>query len=376
MEGVRESSRARGMRDHEIWDVDPTLAGMVEETLSSYNAPRTHASYDSMTRQYVNFCAPRGVVPFPVDPVWLVAFMNWMIHFITVQSLKAYLSGIKASSLDAGHKWTLDGDYMVRRTLRSLKRKWGMAGKAMKVPLSLSTLRRMFAVLHGWPTPEDMCHNDRLFVAASLIGTIGFLRGGEFLMVAGKGARPLLKGAQVVIKLMGGAMAVVVSVVQPKARWWLRSVDVPCFVPESGGWMDPVFWLQSYRDLSTVRLAAHLPAFLMGSGQPLSRAWMVDRSVFLLRMANINVIDKTGKPVPVRASSWRAGGVASAKPAGISDALIMAMGRWSSNAWTSYSFSSLQDLQGAVGSMRRAAELVEPRRPVWVGKSDDFEILE
>ena len=93
-------------------------------------------------------------------------------------------------------------------------------------------------------------------------------------------------------------------------------------------------------------------------------------------MANINVIDKTGKPVPVRASSWRAGGVASAKAAGISDALIMAMGRWSSNAWTSYSFSSLQDLQGAVGSMRRAAELVEPRRPVWVGKSDDFEILE
>ena len=52
------------------------LAGRVANSLDNYNAPSTHAYYDSATKQYVDFCKSRGIPPFPVDALWLAAWMN------------------------------------------------------------------------------------------------------------------------------------------------------------------------------------------------------------------------------------------------------------------------------------------------------------
>ena len=54
--------------------------------------------------------------------------------------------------------------------------------------------------------------------------------------------------------------------------------------------------------------------------------------------------------------SWRSGGVQTARQAGISDPVIMAMGRWSTIAWERYSVASLKDLQGAAERMWAEAE--------------------
>ena len=62
-----------------------------------------------------------------------------------------------------------------------------------------------------------------------------------------------------------------------------------------------------------------------------------------------------GKPVHAKASSWRAGGVQSAKQAGLNEVMIKALGRWASSAWGNYMFASLEDLRKAVGSMWSAA---------------------
>ena len=139
--------------------------------------------------------------------------------------------------------------------------------------------------------------------------------------------------------------------------------------------MDPVYWLQEYRRLSLVPLSDEMPAFQMGDGKALSRDYMVSRSSHFLSLAGIAIIDRTGAKVNVKASSWRAGGVESAKLANISDSLIMTMGRWTSIAWTSYSFASLRDLQLSAGSMWKAAQEVRPRRPVWLGRSGVADIF-
>jgi hypothetical protein len=80
------------------------------------------------------------------------------------------------------------------------------------------------------------------------------------------------------------------------------------------------------------------------------------RTRALLRAAGILLFDSLGRAVFLRASSWRCGGVESAKAAGISDSLIMTMGRWSSNAWLAYSsVASPLDFQGATAQMWAAA---------------------
>ena len=78
---------------------------------------------------------------------------------------------------------------------------------------------------------------------------------------------------------------------------------------------------------------------------------MLSKCADLLSKANIAIMDSVGSPVAVRASSWRAGGVQSAKEAGVSDALIQTMGRWASVAWFNYHFSTQQDIQRAAHLM-------------------------
>ena len=98
-------------------------------------------------------------------------------------------------------------------------------------------------------------------------------------------------------------------------------------------------------------------AFKLSCGSTLSKAWMLRRSAELLKKAGVKLVDASGRAVPMRASSWRAGGVQSAKLAGISDALIQALGRWSSVAWINYHFSSQKDFKMAASSMWRAGRV-------------------
>ena len=67
------------------------------------------------------------------------------------------------------------------------------------------------------------------------------------------------------------------------------------------------------------------------------------------------VCGRLGAPVKVLASSWRAGGVQSAKEAGLSDPLVMTLGRWSSSAWENYAFSSTDALCNASTDLWTAA---------------------
>ena len=338
--------------------------------LGTHISSSTQSSYDSATRSYLRFCEARQLTPFPADPVTLSSYMAFQALWISLPSLKLYLSAIKSASVDAGFAWTLDGNVMCARTLRGLKKQFGCPDKALKLPLSFSLLIRLFRLLPGWPRARLLSHDDRLFVTASLIGTTGFLRGGEFLC-SQKSSRPVLKATDISTKLVAGRLAVVVAVAVPKARWWIRSQDVFCFPPnssfETGESLSVASWWFWFRDLSPFYLPADGPAFVCSDGSVLSRDWLVDRTKELLSRTDVLLIDSTGRPLRVLASSWRAGGVASAKEAGVSDATIKAMGRWSSNAWLHYSLPSRAEIPSASDLMWAAALGEEASRQVRVG---------
>ena len=278
---------------------------------------------------------------------------------ISVRSMRVYLSALRSAQIDHGFTWSLSGHPLVARALRAAKRRYGMTGQALKIPVSLATLLLMCKKIPGWPVPSLMCHDDRLFVCASVIAVLGFLRGGEFLWSPSSG-RPLLRAADVFCSAPNGLSAVSVRVSRPKARWWLVDSTVHCFDPGLSSRLRPSFWLEAYRSHAPVAIRRLPAAFVLADGSTLSKAWMLRRTSVLLEEAGVSLVDSNGAIVPVRASSWRAGGVHSAKAAGVSDAVIQAMGRWSSVAWFNYHFSSLRALQSAASLMAQSASNPSP----------------
>ena len=278
--------------------------------------------------------------------------MQFQAMFVKVNSLKMYLSGIRwQHEIGLGHIWTMDGDPYIRKVMRFLKKRYGSNGKAFKVPITLDLVLLMAKHLHGWPDLHKMAHNDRVFLAASVVGVLGFLRGGEFLHSPGS-SRPVLLHEQVVCM----SDSVRVGVVRPKAQWYDLDVPVRCFTPSIDCPLDPVKMVTTMRALTPVALEAGKPAFRMADGKPLSKRVMLKVTGELLAKCGVIFTDSVGRDVPVKASSWRSGGVQTARAAGISDPVIMAMGRWSSIAWERYSVASEKDLQGAAKRMWAVAE--------------------
>jgi hypothetical protein len=357
---------------------DPALAAILDTALTEHLCTGTRGAYDSATSAYVEFLHVRGNPhPFPVNRSWLAAFMVYKIHFIGVESLKAYLSGIRHAHELTGARWLLEGDPIIHKVWRFLKKKHGTSPGVAKFPMTLSMILACATYLPGWPQLERMSHNDRTWLTASVIGTLGFLRGGEF-MVSPKPSRPLLRSCDVFHAAFAGKSAVVVKVRRPKGTWWERSMDVRCFSPSSAHDLDPVTLLATLRRLAPAGAEfPEGPAFFTGDGKALSKVWMLARTSALLVAAGILLFDSLGRAVFLRASSWRCGGVESAKAAGISDSLIMTMGRWSSNAWLAYSsIASPLDFQGATAQMWAAATRGPGGRMVVSSDLSSFDVLE
>ena len=92
-------------------------------------------------------------------------------------------------------------------------------------------------------------------------------------------------------------------------------------------------------------------AFHFVSGAPLDRKFMVRKTKELMVAAGISFVNDAGQKLDVLMASWRAGGVRSAVDAGLSTEMIKELGRWKSDAWTSYLLLSCKDLQGASRQM-------------------------
>lgn len=231
------------------------------------------------------------------------------------------------------------------------------------MPISLTVARRLLSLLKGWPILPDMSEADLVFATATLIGICGFLRGGEFL--ASKGSdRPVLSISSMLVHRTQ-PRRLCISIHRPKARWWLTEESATVYAhPDDDEFCPLRLWngYNSQRERILKRpLTSDDPAFTMpGSSKPLSKVLMMKRTSELLQLAQISYVDGIGRVLPVRASSWRTGGVRSAIDSKVSDPIICAMGRWSSTAWQAYLLKTPLDLNLASTSMWTYAALHTP----------------
>jgi hypothetical protein len=341
---------------HPLSVSDPRLGALISYGFVHHVVPGTISSYTTATKHYLTFCRNRGLRPWPVDDILLAGYIHWITLRISTQSLKMYLAGVRYShELEYG-PWRLEGNDLVRRTIRYVKRKFPSTNDISKLPVSLSLLRRLLAFLPGWPNLQDLSRDDLAFATASVVAVSAFLRGGEFLSYPTSSRRLLVRSNLVVrsIEVNGRrARTLVISVPQPKNQWEVDSVDVPCFSSPAAGPMDVVAlyeaWCARFPDEPSN------PAFSRAPGEALSRAFMVSRTAELMALAGIPAVNSCGRPIPIKAASWRAGGVRSALDAGLSEAMIMEYGRWRSTAWRHYLMHTPYDMFTASARMMVAS---------------------
>ena len=320
------------IESHRVASVDPSSALRLSQLLSSSVGLKTRMSYMSGVRSLHGYCISRNLSSCPVDAITLAAWMGWVcpLHILPPSLIK-YISGIRRHHLLAGLVWDLSSHPLVKMTLRSLEKENPSPPRKLKLPLTLSVLVKMCSYLPGWPSPSLMSFDDVLWISASALAFAAALRGGEFFTYPGSD-RPTLEGRMVVPQVDG----VLVNIPLPKAHHSLAFEHsfASCTSPPAIELLDPLIWLLEYRSRAFslgFNVLGSSPAFVMSDRRPLSRSFMVDRSISMCSVAGITVVDILGNPVPVQASSWRCGYTVSAISAGVTELQIKSIGRWSSS---------------------------------------------
>ena len=104
--GIRYSDGDGPLIGHDIVLEAPALALMLEAAIVGHVLPRTRGTYESAIRNFESFMAAfSSRAPFPVDPVWLCAWLVYVSLDISHASLKVYICGIKYGQGSLGFVW-------------------------------------------------------------------------------------------------------------------------------------------------------------------------------------------------------------------------------------------------------------------------------
>jgi hypothetical protein len=355
----KTNTNSRNLRtDTLINQYDPTTSNLLKIAWTQHCVPNVRRAYKSATKSYSMYCREIKVPPWPATDIKIAAWLIRISTNVKFTSMKMYLCGVRNHQLTLGYSWNCGKSERLYRTMRWIKRKFPCEITGLKFAISHSVLKAILPLLPGWPIFKRMSFDDLSFATASIIGTTGLLRGGEFLHRPNSD-RPLLRKRDLSLSSIHNRSALVATIVQPKAKWWISSANVPIY--GSGIRNDPfdpsTIWAHC-KKRSPDPNDLNSPAFQMSDGSPLTQAWMTAKTKALCEAASISMQNEQGKLIPIKATSWRAGGTRSAQDAHIPDALIKFMGRWSSNAYMNYMLHTACDVQGAARRMWASPTIV------------------
>ena len=337
---------------------DPITSRLLNKAWTEHCVPSVRRTYKSSARSYTKYCKEIKVQPWPATDITISAWLIRIATSVKFTSMKMYLCGVRSHQLTMGYSWDCGKSERLYRTMRWIKRKFPCDIIGSKFPISHTILKSILPLLPGWPNFTRMTSEDLTFATASIVGTTGLLRGGEFLYRRNSD-RPVLRKRDLILSNIHNRSALIATIIQPKTKWWVPSTNVPIY--DSGIQRDPynpsTIWSHckmrspNPNDLNS-------PAFQMPDGSPLTQVWMTAKTKSLCEAAHISMQDEQGRDIPIKAASWRAGGTRSAQDARLPDALIKFMGRWTSNAYMNYMLHTAYDVQGAARRMWASSTIV------------------
>ena len=264
--------------------------------------------------------------PYPLQEDTLCRYVAFLAkEGIKHRSIKSYLSGIRCRQIQQGlgnpFATTLPRLEYVLTGIKRVEVR-GSNAPRMRLPITIDILQRLYEVWLGQPVWAEGV----MLWAAACTGIFGFLRAGEFTVPAAGAYDPdtHLNLSDIALDSHTCPSVVRVSIKQSKTDPFRQGVDI--FLGRSGSTVCPVQALIQYLG---IRSSAPGPLFLLSTGVPLTRAFLVTNLQAALRKSGLD--DKL-----FNGHSFRIGAATTAAQRGLEDSLIQTLGRWRSDAYKLY----------------------------------------
>jgi hypothetical protein len=306
-------------------------------TISSAHVPHTVKSYKCASQWYSRICEAHELTPFPLSIDKACLFLNYACLFVSLESASKYLSGLKNTHTLLGFVEIQGDKEILRLTIRGLKRQYPCKTPFHKEPITVMLLSAFLPFL------DFKIFFDRLFWSASCQAVYGFWRGSEFMVSKDVCKTHTLKKTDHSWVGVGFSHSTV-RLRFTKTQWWQE--DVVTHAWGNSSLTSPTHAHRAYQ-LGCNAAARRSPwLFANEDGSPLLKPQMLGKTKQLAKLCGID-------PRRFIASSWRCGAATSAAHAGMSDRVIRALGRWESDAFMRYTFSSTDELRRAGESLGR-----------------------
>jgi hypothetical protein len=274
----------------------------------------TQLTYSSHINSYLNFCKIHG---FPIAPTpdTLSFFVVFMCHHIKPDSVDSYLSGI-CNILEPHFPDVrkVRKSSLVSRTLTGCQKMLGTP-RHRKRPLNDDDLSLVVSSL-----ASSLLHDDKLFVSMLFTAYHGLLRLGELV----DSDKPALRSfRKTTMRHTVELHELYYSFFLPHQKTDLFFEGNHVLIDRRDGILNPTPIFLRYLE-SRDHLHAYLPSlWLKANGTIPTRSWFITR----LRQFF---------PPDISGHSCRSGGATALALAGQPNAVIQALGRWSSDAFLAY----------------------------------------
>ena len=205
--------------------------------------------------------------------------------------------------------------------IKRVESRLGVKGK-VRLPITLDIMHRLRGAWLSSPGLPDKI----MLWAAACAGFFGFLRAGEFTVPSMQVYDPEvhLSLSDLSVDSHSSPSMACLRIKQSKTDPFRQSVDV--FLCRTNSPICPVEAIVSYIG---VRSSTPGPLFVLHSGTPLTRSYLVTQLQAALRAAGLNDKQFNGH-------SFRIGAATTAAMQGLEDSLIQTLGRWRSDAYRTY----------------------------------------
>jgi len=305
----------------------------------------TRSTYATGVRAYQRFCDTTGVPAaerIPADERRLIEFVAWCTSTVAPPTIRVYLAAVRSWHIDNGYSDPTTGRLQLARVLRGAQRVASQP-RRRRLPLTIEILRRI------WPVEVDRGWDDVMFRAALSLGFFGFLRLGELALVSATTTfdpklHPTISDLSFARHPSAGKYATFRIKVSKTDQFRQGST---VHLGTTVGPICPVGALAAYYRFRPLKPVPpndswdDAPLFVCNDGRILTKAVFVAMMRARMQAAGIDTT----------AFSGRIGVATTAAAAGLSDWLIMAMGRWKSDAYLRYVHTPVDQVLAVSGKL-------------------------
>ena len=210
---------------------------------------------------------------------------------------------------------------------------------SQRLPITPSLLTQIHAL---W-SQQPMTYDKAMLWAAFCLGFFGFMRSGEFT------SSPLQDPNECTLSVADVAIdsrqnPQVLTILIRRSKTDQLGLGTRLYLGRTGNILCPVSAVLAYL---AIRPSTPGPLFIFQDGTPLGRDRLVSQLRDTLSQLGVDVTKFSGH-------SFRIGAASTAAKAGFSDSFIQKLGRWKSDAFTTYIRTPVEDLAAASAVLSRA----------------------